>query len=112
MGIVVAKKIRLGKDGDKFKKNLVAAVLRTSVKIDKYELEKANELWKMSGIIYEIDEEKTKERNELLSKSDNSGSDKKAEREAAIARAKDLGIDFPKNIKTEKLLELIDEKLK
>lgn len=66
MAIVVCKKTRLGKDGDKFKKNMEAAVLRTSVKIDESEMESANKLWAMTGILYTVDKKATKERNDKL----------------------------------------------
>lgn len=60
--IVVCKLVRLGMDGDKFKKELVAQEERTSVKITKEEMTKQNKLWKTTGRLYILDEDKTKER--------------------------------------------------
>ena len=64
--IVVCKKYRLGKDGDSFSQKLKAETERESVKISRGDFEKFNQSWKVSGRLYEIDEEATKARNEKL----------------------------------------------
>lgn len=64
--IVVAKLVRLGKDGDSFSKKLEAAVLRTNAKIDDEYLNGFNANWKTSGQLYIVDEKATKEREEAL----------------------------------------------
>ena len=63
--ILVCKLHRLAKDGDHFKKNIVAAVLRTNAKIGESYYNRFNANWKTSGQIYELDEAKTKERDEI-----------------------------------------------
>ena len=64
--IVVAKKVRLGKDGNKFSKKLIAQVERTNAKVDDEFIKGFNENWKTSGRLYIVDEELTKERDEKL----------------------------------------------
>lgn len=64
--IVVAKLLRLGKDGDKFSKKLIAKVERTNAKVDDEFIKRFNDNWKTSGRIYEIDKEATKLRDEAL----------------------------------------------
>lgn len=62
MAISVYKLIRLAKDGDSFKKDLVAQTLRTSVKIDDEFVEEFNKKWKTSGQLYVKDSKLTKAR--------------------------------------------------
>ncbi len=64
--IVVAKLLRLGKDGDNFSKKLIAQVERANAKIDDDFIKSFNTNWKTSGRIYEIDKEATKLRDEKL----------------------------------------------
>jgi len=60
--IVVAKKYRLGKDGDKFSEKFKTP-LRNRVVIDEDEVKKFNRSTRISGQMYEIDEKLTKERD-------------------------------------------------
>jgi len=116
--IVVAKLIRLGKDGDKFKKEMTAQVERTNAKIDRDYVEDYNKHWKTRGRIYIIDEKATIERNKLLSgDSPLSRDDLKAKaaseqllRDDLKAQATELGIEFKNNIKTDVLIKKIAEK--
>lgn len=102
--IVVAKLLRLGKDGDKFSKDLVAQVMRTNAKVDEDYIKQFNSTWQDRGQLYVIDEEKTKERNEQAELSDPK---QLSIREALKKEADELGIKYAKNISNEKLAELI-----
>lgn len=64
--IVVAKLVRLGKDGDSFSKKLEAAEIRTSAKVNEDYVKGFNANWKTSGQLYIINEKATKEREESL----------------------------------------------
>lgn len=64
--ILVCKLHRLGKDGDSFKKGLIAQTLRTNAKIPAEYVEEFNRHWQTRGQFYEVDEEATKARNEKL----------------------------------------------
>lgn len=107
--IVVAKLIRLGKNGDSFDKKLVAQVMRTNAKVSKDYIEQFNATWQDRGQLYIIDEEKTKERNEkLISKEEVKTNDAELSiREALKKEADELGIEYAKNISNEKLAEKI-----
>lgn len=97
--IVVAKKVRLGKDGDAFKKDLVAQVERTNVKIDDEYIKEFNQDWKTTGRLFIIDKEATEKRN----------STDKPDRDALKAKATELGLEFKANIKTDVLIKLIED---
>lgn len=64
--ILVCKKVRLGQDGGKFKKNLEAKVERTNLKIEEHLMDEFNANWKVSGRLYVVDDKATKERNAKL----------------------------------------------
>ena len=57
-------------------------------------------------MIYEIDEKATKERDEKVAHANNPLS--KMTRDELKEKADELGIDYPKNIKTDKLKELLN----
>lgn len=63
--IVVAKKYRLGMDGDKYSKQF-KTTLRERVIIDEDYVNQTNATTQISGIMYEIDEKATAERDERL----------------------------------------------
>jgi len=97
--IVVCKKFRLIEiSKGKFKNNDMKKELRSSVKITKEDMERFNAVHGSTGIIYEIDEKATAERNAP-----------KLDRTALIEEAKSMGLEFAKNIKTEALINLIEE---
>lgn len=109
--VVVCKVVRLGKDGDKFKKGLVAKVLRNNAKLDEDYVKEQNESWKTSGVYHEVDLKATSERNEKLEKSSEpSDAEKKAIREEAKTEAASLGIEYSASISTANLLKKIEEK--
>ena len=58
-------------------------------------------------MIYEIDEEATKERDEKLLNLTVQFDSRTVTRDELKKKADGLGIEYPKNIKTEKLFELI-----
>lgn len=65
--IVVCKKYRLIEiSSGKYKINEHRKELRKSMKIDKLDIEEYNKIAEKTGIYYEIDEQATKDRNELL----------------------------------------------
>ena len=64
--IVVAKLVRLGQDGNSFKKDLIAKTMRTNAKVDDEYLKEFNASWKTRGQLYIIDEDATRVRNEAL----------------------------------------------
>ena len=66
--IVVAKLIRLGKDGDTFNKKLVGKVLRERAIVEEAYVKEFNKNWKTSGQLYEINTKATTERNKSLDK--------------------------------------------
>jgi len=66
MGIVVAKLVRLGKDGDSFKKDNHINVVRKAAKVDEAYVKGFNKSWEVSGQLYVIDKEATKKRDDLL----------------------------------------------
>ena len=109
--IVVANLYRLGKDGDKFSKTFKTRV-RSKAKIGEDYVKKCNANWKTSGQIYEIDEVATKERDEEIALSKNKKlmvqfNKVEITRDELKEKADGLGITYPKNIKTDKLFELI-----
>lgn len=106
--IVVAKLVRLGQNGDRFDKNMIAQVMRTNAKVDSDYIVKFNETWATRGQMYIIDETATKERDSLLSKS-NAKDEEKAIRAALFLEAKSIGLSPAKTIKTEDLQNLINE---
>ena len=109
--IKVCKLIRLAKDGDHFKKDVTAHVMRTSAKIPADYIEQFNSQWKSRGQLYIVDEEATKNRNELVAKKmakNAPENDGEVSRDQLKEIADSLGIEYAKNIKTEKLQELID----
>ena len=127
--IVVARLLRLGKDGDNFSKKMIAQVERTNAKVDDDFVEEFNSNWKTSGRIYEINEKATKERDEKVywaSLSDEEkaevkkqraelASKQKIEKEAKdkrlalLSEATELKLEFAKNIPTEKLEAMVTE---
>lgn len=64
--IVVAKLIRLGKDGDKYKKDIHAHIMRTSAKVEVSYIEEFNKRWETSGQLYIVDKELTAKRDEEI----------------------------------------------
>lgn len=84
------------RDGKVFRKDLTE---RGSVSIDENTAEIMNRNWKKTGILYELAEDEKE-----------SGKDEKEYRKELFAKAKDLEISHPKNIKTEDLETLIKEK--
>ncbi len=64
MGIILANKYRMGMEGDKFNPKFKTH-LRT-LKIDEDDLKEYNKSSEISGILYEVDKEKTAERDALL----------------------------------------------
>lgn len=105
--IVVCRKVRLGSDGGKFSRKLIAAVELSACKITDDYMEEQNRNWKISGRYYELDEKATKEREERIAKENDPIS--KMTRDELKEKADEMGIEYPKNIKTEKLIELIKE---
>lgn len=102
--IVVAKLVRLGKDGDNFSKGLEAKVERTNAKVDEDYLREFNANWKTSGRLYIVDKEATEKRN-----SDLTGNDE--ELETAKQRYLELFGKAPNGkMKLETMLEKIKEK--
>lgn len=78
MAIVVANKYRLGMEGDKFNpkfKNLLR-----QVKIDEDDMKQYNKSTEISGILYEVDKEKTAERDALLAHKAKNGRPSKNEK--------------------------------
>lgn len=65
--IVVAKKYRLGKDGDKFSEKFKTPI-RNRVVIDEDEVKRFNKTTAISGQMYEIDEQMTKARDAEVEK--------------------------------------------
>jgi len=124
--IVVAKLVRLGKDGDHFKKDMIAKEMRTNAKVDDEYLKEFNSQWKKRGQLYIIDKEATAERDriidgepeltqeqkEKIEKDKQEKVARKAERDALKEEAKDLKLEYPKTITNEKLKELIEDKKK
>jgi len=84
------------RNGEVFRKDLTE---RGSVSIDDKTAEIMNRNWKKTGILYELAEDEKE-----------SGKDDKEYRKELFAKAKDLEISHPKNIKTEDLETLIKEK--
>jgi hypothetical protein len=64
--IVVARLVRLGQDGGKFKRNLIAETIRSNAKVDSDYVKEFNKLWETKGQLYEVDKEATKKRDESL----------------------------------------------
>lgn len=104
--IVVANLFRLGKDGDKFSMKFKTGV-RSKAKVGVDYVKTFNANWKTSGMVYEIDEKATKERDESVLKANNPIA--KLTRDELKEKADEMGIEYPKNIKTEKLIELISK---
>ena len=103
--IVVANLFRLGKDGDKFSMKFKTKV-RSKAKVGEDYVKTFNANWKTSGMIYEIDEKATKERDEKVLKANNPLA--KMTRDELKEKADELEIEYPKNIKTAKLIELLN----
>jgi len=111
--IVVAKLIRLGKNGDKFDKKLIAEEMRSNAKIERDYVEQFNKNWQSRGQMYVINEEATAKRDaELSKKQSDPETPENNEREQVKQLADDLGIEYPKNMPTSRLKELIEEKSK
>lgn len=105
--IVVAKLVRLAKDGDSFKKDIHAQIMRTNAKISEQYIAEFNVNWQTRGLLYIIDEKLTKERDEQIQKNDPK---ELSIRESLKKEADELGIPYAKNISNEKLAELISNK--
>jgi hypothetical protein len=100
MEIVVCKKYRLIEQSKgKFVNNEHRKLQRSSVKISKEDFEKFNSTYAISGILYEIDEKATEERNKP----------KELSRFELKKQAESMGLEYSKNIKTEALQALIEE---
>jgi len=104
--IVVATLYRLGKAGDSFNKDFKTK-MRSKAKVTEDYVNTVNANWKTAGQLYVIDEKATKERDELVNKPNDSIA--KLTRDELKEKADEMGIEYPKNIKTEKLKELIKE---
>lgn len=102
--IVVAKLVRLGKDGDKFSKGLVAKIERTNAKVDEDYIKEHNANWRTSGRLYIVDKEATEKRNSDVKEV------KQPDRDALKAKATELKLEFKANIKTDALIKLIKDK--
>jgi gamma-glutamylcyclotransferase (GGCT)/AIG2-like uncharacterized protein YtfP len=100
--IVVATLYRLGKAGDSFNKDFKTK-LRSKAKVSEDYVNTVNANWKTAGQLYVIDEKATKERDELVAP-------QTLDRDALKKQADDMGLEYAKNIKTEKLADLIKEK--
>lgn len=107
---LVCKLFRLGKDGDRFKDDLIAATLRTRVLVGADYVARFNKNSHISGQRYEIDEKATKERDAIKSGKPKADPIDKEIREALKAKADSLGIEYAKNLSNEKLDKLISEK--
>jgi len=117
--IVVAKLVRLAKDGDSFKKDIHAQVMRTNAKVSEQYINEFNVNWQTRGQLYIIDEKLTKERDEALLKGEVKVKEvkkvteekqidpKKAIRDALKKEADELGLEYRNNLSNEKLAELI-----
>jgi hypothetical protein len=103
--IVVADLYRLGKDGDKFSKDFKTKV-RSKAKVGEDYVNTCNANWITSGLLYVIDEKATKERDELVLKANNPLA--KMTRDELKEKADELEIEYAKNIKTAKLIELLN----
>lgn len=104
--IVVAKLVRLGKDGDNFSKDLIAKVERTNAKVDDDYIKEVNANYKTTGRLYVVDEEATEERDSKLNGSLNE------EDEKIRSEYKELFGKLPdKRMKIETVRLKIDEKL-
>jgi len=90
------------RNGEVFRKDLTE---RGSVSIDDKTAEIMNRNWKKTGILYELAEDENTSTDEKAP-----GKDDKEYRKELFAKAKDLEISHPKNIKTEDLETLIKEK--
>ena len=111
--IKVYKLVRLGQDGDKFKKNMIAKELRTNAKLDEDFVKEYNKTWDVSGHLYILNEEATKKRDEKLKKKEAPEKPKGNGlqiRNALKKEADELGLEYPKNTTNEKLAELISDK--
>lgn len=78
MAIVVANKYRLGMDGDKFSPKFKTHL--RSLKIEEDDLKEYNKSSAISGILYEVDKEKTAERDALLAPKAKKGKPSKNEK--------------------------------
>jgi hypothetical protein len=106
--IVVAKLVRLGKDGDKFKKDLIAQTERTNAKVDEDYVKECNANWETSGRLYIVDKEATEKRNEEVKGYPNNNA---AELEYAKIKYAELFGKAPNGkMKLETMLEKITEK--
>ena len=104
--IVVANLFRLGKDGDKFSKDF-KKIVRSRAKVTESYVKGINANWKMGGMIYEIDEKATKERDEKLLNLTVQFDSKTVTRDELKDKADKMELTYAKNIKTDKLFELI-----
>ena len=103
MAIAVYKKCRLVEVNNyKFNPKGLKKEMRT-VKIDSMDADEFNRNASTSGILYVLDEESTKERNESLEPK------KVIDRDELKAKADELGLEYQNNIKTDKLIELIEQ---
>jgi hypothetical protein len=93
--LVVCKYVRLAKDGDSFKKDLIASELRTNVKIDDQFVKEHNRSWKTTGHLYIVDEKATKARNDAIKEAEEAKNPKKptASKADPKADAKPAGPD-------------------
>lgn len=110
MGLSVYQKYRLlEQSGDKFKNNEHRKLLRSKVLIDDNVAANYNKAFGISGIIFELDKEATKELSKPKTPVKKDNDKVKEEREALKAEATELGLDFAGNISNGKLIELINE---
>lgn len=110
--IVVATLYRLGKAGDSFNKDFKTK-MRSKAKVSEDYVNTCNANWKTAGQLYVIDEKATKERDELLNppKKENLKfiiNEIEITRDQLKEKANEMGIEYPKNIKTDKLIELLN----
>lgn len=112
--IVVAKLVRLGKDGDKFSQKMIAKTERINAKVDDEFIKEFNENWETSGRMYVINDKLTKERDESLnSKKEKKDVTKKEDPElqAAMELYFETFSSKPDSLlKTEDILKIIKKK--
>lgn len=100
--IVVCKKFRLIEQSKGlFVLGEMRKETRSAVKISEEDMNNFNSIATKTGVLYEIDEVATKERDLSL--------EPKPDRKALLLEAAEMGLEFAKNIKTDQLINLIEE---
>lgn len=106
--IVVCDLYRLGKNGDKFSKEF-KTLIRKGAKINESYVNGRNANWSVNGQWYEVDEKATEERNKASKSNPSVKKEVDEEREVLKSLADSYNLSYPKNIKKEKLQDLITE---